>query len=84
MRLVAQKIEAECYNMFDKVVDKDYRAKLRDLVFNLKDKRNKELRERLLRKELSPEKVSFLKRKKNYLKSKLCKDIVDKFVCLMV
>ena len=62
MRLVAQKIEAECYNMFEKVVDKDYRTKLRDLVFNLKDKRNGQLRARLLKKELSPEKVWFLKK----------------------
>ncbi|GFR47670.1 hypothetical protein Agub_g9414, partial [Astrephomene gubernaculifera] len=52
---VAEQVEAELYKLHDNSVNKDYKAKVRSLSFNLKDSANPELRARVLRRELAPE-----------------------------
>lgn len=49
---VAEEIEAQLYSANGGSVSKDYKAKLRSLVFNLKDANNPDLRARVLQKEI--------------------------------
>ncbi|KAK6912678.1 Spen-like protein SPOC, C-terminal [Dillenia turbinata] len=53
---VAQKIEAELFKLFGGV-NKKYKEKGRSLLFNLKDRNNPELRERVMAGEITPEKL---------------------------
>ncbi|PIN00920.1 hypothetical protein CDL12_26580 [Handroanthus impetiginosus] len=53
---VAFKIEAELFKLFGGV-NKKYREKGRSLLFNLKDRNNPELRERVMSGEISPERL---------------------------
>ncbi|KAK6927443.1 Spen-like protein SPOC, C-terminal [Dillenia turbinata] len=53
---VAQKIEAELFKKFGGV-NKKYKEKGRSLLFNLKDRNNPELRERVMAGEITPEKL---------------------------
>ncbi|XP_030482129.2 uncharacterized protein LOC115699059 [Cannabis sativa] len=53
---LALKIEAELFKLFGGV-NKKYKEKGRSLLFNLKDRNNPELRERVMRGEISPERL---------------------------
>ncbi|KAK3027015.1 hypothetical protein RJ639_041170 [Escallonia herrerae] len=53
---LASKIEAELYKLFGGV-NKKYKEKGRSLMFNLKDRSNPELRERVMSGEISPERL---------------------------
>ncbi|XP_062098716.1 uncharacterized protein LOC133804587 [Humulus lupulus] len=53
---LAFKIEAELFKLFGGV-NKKYKEKGRSLLFNLKDRNNPELRERVMRGEISPERL---------------------------
>lgn len=55
-KLLASKIEMELYKLFGGV-NKKYREKGRSLLFNLKDKKNPELRERVMSEEISAERL---------------------------
>ncbi|KAG7554918.1 Transcription elongation factor S-II central domain [Arabidopsis suecica] len=55
-KLLASKIEMELYKLFGGV-NKKYRERGRSLLFNLKDKNNPELRERVLSEEISAERL---------------------------
>lgn len=53
---LASQIEAELFKLFGDV-NKKYREKGRSLIFNLKDRNNPELRERVMSGEISPERL---------------------------
>ncbi|KAF4358542.1 hypothetical protein G4B88_015927 [Cannabis sativa] len=53
---LAFKIEAELFKLFG-CVNKKYKEKGRSLLFNLKDRNNPELRDRVMRGEISPERL---------------------------
>ncbi|KAL8521961.1 hypothetical protein ACS0TY_012202 [Phlomoides rotata] len=53
---MASQIEAELFKLFGDV-NKKYREKGRSLIFNLKDRNNPELRERVMSGEISPERL---------------------------
>ncbi|KAG7608873.1 Transcription elongation factor S-II central domain [Arabidopsis suecica] len=55
-KLLASKIEMELYKLFGGV-NKKYRERGRSLLFNLKDKNNPELRERVMSEEISAERL---------------------------
>lgn len=54
--IVANEIEAELFKLFGGV-NKKYKEKGRSLLFNLKDRNNPELRERVMAGEISPERL---------------------------